>query len=160
MAIKVFPALHLFAAQHVCSWGAEGKRAAAVCSNPCQLHAEKEDVFLQVRSRVLFCFFFFILRLQSKTKQTQEDANRLLSKCARGLCRQTSSDVCTRLWRQQSHVYTLLLASSFSQFRDSLVLTYTDVAPPLRDEQIFSLLINKQADPCHWLELIMAWPTF
>lgn len=76
MAIKVFATLQLFAAQHVCSrGGVEGKRASAVCSNPRQLHAESEDVFLQVRSHVLFFFFLSL----SDCSQRQNKQRKMLT---------------------------------------------------------------------------------
>lgn len=126
MEIKVYRTLHLFAAQHVCSWGAEGKRAFAVCSNSRQLCAESEDVFLQVRSWVFFFFFFNCSQRQNKQR-----------KMLTASCLNVPEGSGAKQARMSAHIFEdsnpclrTTPCMFFLRLRDSLVLTYTDVASP------------------------------
>lgn len=131
MGIKVFPTLHLFAAQHVCSGRWLGGRVALRCLFQ-SLSAARWKWRCFPAGAIPGGFFFFLLRLQSKTKQTEEDAVRLTAsylnvpegsaaKQAKLRCLHTSLKTAITC-------LPLPLACSFSLLSDLLVLSYTDVA--------------------------------
>lgn len=133
MGIKVFPTLHLFAAQHVCSGGCLRGWGGAPLFVPIPVSCTLKVKMFSCRCDPGWVFlFFFLLRLQSKTKQTEEDAVRLTAsylnvpegsaaKQAKLRCLHTSLKTAITC-------LPLPLACSFSLLSDPLVLSYTDVA--------------------------------
>lgn len=75
-------------------------------------------------------FFPSLIAVKDKTNRGRCcTANRLLSKCARGLCCQTSeAQMSAHIFETAITCLPLPLACSFSLLSDPLVLSYTDVA--------------------------------